>query len=335
MAPAMLFFAFRSFATFLSLSLLSFLRVQSQKSIPKHYIFFRRKQTKGFGGRMYIISTKAMLSKAQRESYAVPAFNIHNLETLQVVVETAAELRSPLIVAGTPGTFSYAGIGNIVAIAGDLAKTYNQPLAIHLDHHEDFDDIAQKVQAGVRSAMIDGSHLPFADNVALVKKVTDYCHRYDVSVEAELGRLGGQEDDVVVDSKDALYTHPQQAREFVALTGIDSLAVAIGTAHGLYTATPELDFERLAEIRQQVEVPLVLHGASGLSAADIRRAIELGICKVNVATELKMAFSDALKSYLAEHPDASDPRHYMIPAKAAMKEVVRKVIHDCGCEGKL
>jgi len=335
MAPAMLFFAFRSFANFLSLSLLSFLRYQSQKSIPKHYIFFRRKQTKGFGGRMHIISTKAMLTKAQREGYAVPAFNIHNLETLQVVVETSVELRSPLIVAGTPGTFSYAGIGNIVAIAGDLAKTHNQPLAIHLDHHETFDDIAQKVQAGVRSAMIDGSHLPFADNVALVKRVTDYCHRYDVSVEAELGRLGGQEDDLVVDSKDTLYTHPQQAREFVALTGIDSLAVAIGTAHGLYTATPKLDFERLEEIRSHVDVPLVLHGASGLSTADIRRAIGLGICKVNVATELKIAFSDALKSYLAEHPEASDPRHYMIPAKTAMKEVVRKVIHDCGCEGKL
>lgn len=222
-----------------------------------------------------------------------------------------------------------------MAIAGDLAKTHNQPLAIHLDHHETFDDIAQKVQAGVRSAMIDGSHLPFADNVALVKRVTDYCHRYDVSVEAELGRLGGQEDDLVVDSKDTLYTHPQQAREFVALTGIDSLAVAIGTAHGLYTATPKLDFERLEEIRSHVDVPLVLHGASGLSTADIRRAIGLGICKVNVATELKIAFSDALKSYLAEHPEASDPRHYMIPAKTAMKEVVRKVIHDCGCEGKL
>ncbi|MCU6666920.1 tagatose bisphosphate family class II aldolase [Silvania hatchlandensis] len=284
---------------------------------------------------MYIISTKAMLTKARYGGYAVPAFNIHNLETLQVVVETAAELRSPLIVAGTPGTFSYAGTGNIIAIAGDLAKTYNQPLAIHLDHHEDFDDIAQKVQAGIRSAMIDGSHLPFADNVALVKRVADYCHRYDVSVEAELGRLGGQEDDLVVDSKDALYTHPQQAREFVTLTGIDSLAVAIGTAHGLYTATPKLDFERLAEIRSQVDVPLVLHGASGLSTADIRRAIGLGICKVNVATELKIAFSDALKTYLAVHPDASDPRHYMIPAKAAMKEVVRKVINDCGCEGKL
>ncbi len=284
---------------------------------------------------MYIISTKAMLNKAQQKGYAVPAFNIHNLETLQVVIETAAELRSPLIVAGTPGTFSYAGTGNIVAIAGDLAKTFNQPLAIHLDHHEQLADIERKVLTGVRSVMIDGSHHPFAANVELVKKVIDYCHRYDVSVEAELGRLGGQEDDLVVDGKDALYTNPDQAFEFVQQTGIDSLAVAIGTAHGLYTADPKLDFGRLEEIRQRVNVPLVLHGASGLPGDDIRRAISLGICKVNVATELKIAFSGALKSYLASHPDASDPRHYMVPAKAAMKEVVRKVIADCGCEGKL
>lgn len=284
---------------------------------------------------MYIISTKAMLNKAQQEGYAVPAFNIHNLETLQVVVETAAELRSPLIVAGTPGTFSYAGTGNIVAIAGDLAKTFNQPLAIHLDHHEQLTDIESKVLSGVRSVMIDGSHHPFATNIELVKKVTDYCHRYDVSVEAELGRLGGQEDDLVVEGKDALYTNPEQAFEFVRQTGIDSLAVAIGTAHGLYAAEPKLDFDRLEEIRQRVNIPLVLHGASGLSADDIRRAISLGICKVNVATELKIAFSGALKSYLASHPDASDPRHYMVPAKVAMKEVVRKVIADCGCEGKL
>ncbi|HCR3979158.1 TPA: tagatose bisphosphate family class II aldolase [Citrobacter koseri] len=284
---------------------------------------------------MFIISTKTMLKKAQREGYAVPAFNIHNLETLQVVVETAAEMRAPLIVAGTPGTFSYAGVSNIVAIASELAKTWNHPLAIHLDHHEKTMDIEEKVRAGVRSVMIDGSHLPFADNIALVKNVTDYCHRYDVSVEAELGRLGGQEDDLIVDGKDALYTHPEQAQEFVAKTGIDSLAVAIGTAHGLYTAEPKLDFERLAEIRQHVDIPLVLHGASGLPGSDIRKAISLGICKVNVATELKIAFSDALKNYLRTHSDTSDPRHYMVPAKAAMKDVVRKVITDCGCEGRL
>ncbi len=167
-----------------------------------------------------------------------------------------------------------------------------------------------------------------------MKSVVDYCHRYDVSVEAELGRLGGQEDDLIVDGKDAFYTHPNRPG-ICRKTGIDSLAIAIGTAHGLYTAEPKLDFERLTEIRQRVDVPLVLHGASGLPTRDITRAISLGICKVNVATELKIAFSGALKNYLTQHAEASDPRHYMIPAKAAMKEVVRKVIADCGCEGKL
>jgi len=264
---------------------------------------------------MFIISSKTMLKKAQQEGYAVPAFNIHNLETLQDVVETAAELRSPLIVAGTPGTFSYAGVGNIVAIASELARSWNHPLAIHLDHHESVSDIEAKVSAGIRSVMIDGSHLPFTDNIALVKRVTDYCHRYDVSVEAELGRLGGQEDDLIVDGKDALYTHPEQAREFVEKTGIDSLAVAIGTAHGLYTAEPKLDFERLAEIRQCVDIPLVLHGASGLPPQDIKRAITLGICKVNVATELKIAFADALKNYLSAHTDANELCLLSLPIK--------------------
>ena len=284
---------------------------------------------------MFIISSKNLLLKAQREGYAVPAFNIHNLETLQVVVETASEMRSPLIVAGTPATFAWAGTGNLLALAGDMARHYNHPLAVHLDHHESVADIQSKVAAGVRSVMIDGSSLPFEENVALVKNVTAFCHRYDASVEAELGRLGGQEDDLIVEDKDARYTHPTQAAEFVARTGIDSLAVAIGTAHGLYHAEPKLDFARLSDIRAAVEVPLVLHGASGLPESDIQKAISLGICKVNIATELKMAFSAQLKRYFLDHPDASDPRHYMQPAKAAMKEVVRKVIHHCGCEGKL
>ncbi|MGG6098655.1 tagatose bisphosphate family class II aldolase [Pantoea allii] len=284
---------------------------------------------------MYIISSKSMLLKAQCHGYAVPAFNIHNLETMQVVVETAAELRSPLILAGTPGTYSYAGTGNIVAIAHDLARTWDLPLALHLDHHEDQSDIIHKVQAGIRSVMIDGSHSAYEENVALVKSVVELSHRYDASVEAELGRLGGTEDDLVVDAKDALYTNPDQAREFVTHTGIDSLAVAIGTAHGLYTAEPKLDFDRLAAIRDCVDIPLVLHGASGLPDSDIRRAISQGVCKVNVATELKVAFSAALKNYFIDNPDANDPRDYMKPAKAAMKEVVRKVIQVCGCEGQL
>jgi len=284
---------------------------------------------------MYIIPTTHLLEKAQREGYAVPAFNIHNLETLQVVVEAASELNSPVILAGTTGTYSYGGLHNIVAIATALAKEHNIPLSLHLDHHEDFSDIEYKVKSGIRSVMIDGSHLNYEENIALVKHVTDFCHKYGVSVEAELGVLGGIEDDKIVDDKDSKYTNPEQAEDFVLRTGIDSLAVAIGTAHGLYTGEPKLDFERLAQISKKVSIPLVLHGASGLSDSDIKKGISLGICKVNVATELKIAFSDALKAYFIANPDANDPRKYMPPAKQAMKDVVKKVIRVCGSENKL
>lgn len=284
---------------------------------------------------MSIISSNNMLKKAQKENYAVPAFNIHNLETMQVVVETVAELQSPVILAGTPGTYSYAGTENIIAIAYELSKKHNVPLALHLDHHESYQDIINKIDAGVRSVMIDGSHFPFEENINIVKQVVEYAHRYDVSVEAELGRLGGIEDDLVVDARDALYTNPQQAVEFIEKTGIDSLAIAIGTAHGLYKSDPKLDFDRLSEIRSIVDIPLVLHGASGVPDKDVRECIKRGICKVNVATELKIAFADALKSYLIENPDANDPRHYMKPAKLAMKEIVKKIITTCGCAGKL
>ncbi|MDZ7208807.1 tagatose-bisphosphate aldolase subunit GatY [Escherichia coli] len=283
---------------------------------------------------MNVVSTKQMLNNAQRGGYAVPAFNIHNLETMQVVVETAASMHAPVIIAGTPGTFTHAGTENLLALVSAMAKQYHHPLAIHLDHHTKFDDIAQKVRSGVRSVMIDASHLPFAQNISRVKEVVDFCHGFDVSVEAELGQLGGQEDDVQVNEADALYTNPIQAREFAEATGIDSLAVAIGTAHGMYASAPALDFSRLENIRQWVNLPLVLHGASGLSTKDIQQTIKLGICKINVATELKNAFSQALKNYLTEHPEATDPRDYLQSAKSAMRDVVSKVIADCGCEGR-
>lgn len=284
---------------------------------------------------MYIISSKNMLKKAQAEGYAVPAFNIHNLETLQVVVETAAQHRSPVILAGTPGTYRYGGVENLISLVSALAHEYQMPLALHLDHHEESNDIFAKVRAGIRSVMIDGSHLPFEENIAKVKDVTVFCHRFDASVEAELGRLGGQEDDLVVDANDSVYTSPEAAKEFVQRTQIDSLAVAIGTAHGLYTQEPHLDFERLEQISQRVDIPLVLHGASGLAEQDVKKCIRLGICKVNVATELKIAFADALKDYFRHNLTANDPRNYMQPAKAAMKEVVTRIIGVCGSEGMI
>ena len=281
-----------------------------------------------------ILSTREMLKKAEEGGYAVPAFNIHNLETLQVVIETAAELRSPVILAGTPSTIKYAGGEYIVAMAEVAAKEYDIPIAIHLDHFEDIDAIKHYVDIGFKSTMIDASHENYENNIRIVKEVVDYAHKFDATVEAELGRLGGQEDDLVVDEKDTMYTNPEQAKDFVEKTGIDSLAVAIGTAHGLYKGKAKLDFDRLKEIREKVDIPLVLHGASDVPDELVKKAISLGICKVNVATDLKIPFSDAVKKYFIENPTANDPRKYMTPGKEAMKAIVKHKIMVCGSNNR-
>ncbi|EPY2273244.1 tagatose bisphosphate family class II aldolase [Clostridium sporogenes] len=282
-----------------------------------------------------ILSTREMLKKAQSGAYAIPAFNIHNLETLQVVVETAAELKSPVIIAGTPSTISdYAGPDYIAAMAEVAAEKYDIPIAIHLDHFENVEEIKKDINIGFKSCMIDASKKPFEQNIKTVKEVVEYAHKYDVTVEAELGKLGGKEDDLVVSEKDAMYTNPDDAVEFVNRTGVDSLAVAIGTAHGLYKGEAKLDFDRLREIREKVSVPLVLHGASDVPDELVKKAISLGICKVNVATDLKIPFSDAVKNYFNENPEANDPRKYMTPGKEAMREVVRHKIMVCGSNGQ-
>ncbi|ENO1700767.1 tagatose-bisphosphate aldolase subunit KbaY [Salmonella enterica] len=284
---------------------------------------------------MSIISTKYLLQDAQEKGYAVPAFNIHNAETIQAILEVCREMKSPVILAGTPGTFKHIALEEIYALCSAYSTSFDIPLALHLDHHESLDDIRHKVNAGVRSAMIDGSHFPFEENVKLVKSVVDFCHSRDCSVEAELGRLGGVEDDMSVDAENAFLTDPQEAKRFVELTGVDSLAVAIGTAHGLYTKKPKIDFQRLAEIREVVDIPLVLHGASDVPDEYVRRTIELGVCKVNVATELKIAFAAAVKKWFIENPDGNDPRYYMRVGINAMKEVVRSKITVCNSYGKL
>ncbi|MFX0560363.1 tagatose bisphosphate family class II aldolase [Tepidibacillus infernus] len=283
---------------------------------------------------MPIVSTKEMLLDAQKRKYAVPAFNIHNLETVQVVVDAAAELHSPIILAATPSTVKYAGSDYLLAIANVAAARYKIPIALHLDHSEDIDYIKQCIDLGYKSVMIDASHDPFEENIRKVTEVVNYAHRFGVTVEAELGRLGGQEDDLVVDEKDSIFTDPEKAVEFVERTKIDSLAVAIGTAHGLYKAEPKLDFDRLERINQRIEIPLVLHGASGIPDKDVRRSIELGITKVNIATELKIPFSNAVKQFFNEHPEESDPRKYLTPGKEAMKKVTIEKIKLCGSDGK-
>lgn len=284
---------------------------------------------------MSIISTKYLLQDAQAKGYAVPAFNIHNAETIQAILEVCSEMQSPVILAGTPGTFQHIALEEIYALCSAYSSSFAIPLALHLDHHQSLEDIRRKVNAGVRSAMIDGSHFPFEENVKLVKSVVDFCHARDCSVEAELGRLGGVEDDMSVDAESAFLTDPQEAKRFVELTGVDSLAVAIGTAHGLYTQKPKIDFQRLAEIREVVDIPLVLHGASDVPDEYVRRTIELGVCKVNVATELKIAFAHAVKEWFVKNPQGNDPRYYMRVGMEAMKEVVRSKIAVCGSASRL
>ncbi len=284
---------------------------------------------------MTLTHTKFLLEDAQKYGYAVPAFNIHNLESVHCVLDTAKEMESPVILAGTPSTYQYAGTPELVALVSAAARDRNMQVALHLDHHTSIDDIETKIKAGIRSAMVDGSHFPFQDNISITKKVVNLCHRYGCSVEAELGQLVGQEDDLIIDSVDEPYTDPFQAAEFVNETGIDSLAIAIGTAHGLYKEVPKLDFDRLHEITKVVSIPLVLHGASGVPADDVSRCVSMGICKVNVATELKIAYANTLKQVFSDDPNVNDPRVYNIEAKNSMAQVIRQKIDICRSSGRL
>ncbi|CDQ38448.1 tagatose-bisphosphate aldolase subunit GatY [Virgibacillus salexigens] len=279
-------------------------------------------------------NTKEMLENARKESYAVPAFNIHNLETIQTVVEAAAEQRSPVILAATPGTMNYAGRAYIQAIAEVAAKQHEIPIALHLDHHETYESITASLELGTKSVMIDGSKQTFDENIAISKLVADKAHTYNATVEAELGKLVGQEDDMVVAAKDAAYTDPDTVVEFVERTGVDSLAVAIGTGHGLYETEPHLDFDRLTKIKNLISIPIVLHGASGISKQDVQKCISLGCAKVNISTELKIPFSQGLREHLINYPDETDPRKYMAPAKAKMKDAVVEKIAICMSAGK-
>lgn len=280
-------------------------------------------------GLQFMTTAKELFAHAQKNHYAIPAFNIHNLETAKAVIEVAAELSSPLLLAATPGTISYAGLHNLLAITAANRKIYPVPIFFHLDHHEDIQAIKTGIEMGVHSVMIDASHHSFEDNVDFTKEIVDFAKSYNVCVEAELGKLSGIEDDLVVDEAEAYYTDPAQAVQFVKQTGIDTLAVAIGTAHGLYKGDPKLDINRLGEINNVVDIPLVLHGASGLSVDVVQNTIELGICKVNIATELKMAFAAGLVEHFNQNPSANDPRKYFKEGISKMKEIVKQKILMC------
>ncbi|MBM4862720.1 tagatose-bisphosphate aldolase subunit GatY [Vibrio parahaemolyticus] len=282
-----------------------------------------------------IINSNYLLKQARKNGYAIPAFNFHNLETVQVILDTAKSLESPVILAGTPGTFGYGGSRELLHMVNAAAKERNMQVVVHLDHHHDLNDIRNKVQLGIRSAMIDGSALPLNENIALTREAVQLCHAYGCSVEAEIGQLVGQEDDLIVESVNDPYTHPEDAQSLVEQTNVDSLAIAIGTAHGMYKEDPKLDFDRLEKIASMVDIPLVLHGASGVPSADVQRCIDLGIAKVNVATELKIAYSDSLKEVMKSQPEVNDPRVYNEAPKEAMAKVVKDKILMCRSEGRV
>lgn len=303
-----------------------------------------------------LVTNKDVLMPARQNGYAVGAFNINNLESLLAVNEAALEENSPVIVAVTPSAIKYAGLSYLSKIVRTAAESTSVPMSLHLDHGETFDTVKKCVEAGFTSVMFDGSFLKFEENVALTRKVVDLAHKKGISVEAELGRLAGVEESTV-EEKEAVLTDPNVAKEFIERTGVDALAVAIGTSHGAYKfkAEPKLDFERLKLIKERVNVPLVLHGASsvpqwiiekaskygaeltgarGIPEEHIKKAISLGISKINIDTDLRLAFTATVREVLANSPKEFDPRKILGPAKDAMKEVVKGKMRLFGSSGK-
>lgn len=282
---------------------------------------------------MPLVTTKEMFQKAQAGQYAVGAFNVENLEMVMAVIRAAEELNAPVIMQSTPSTVKYAGLDYYLAMAKAAAERASVPVAMHLDHGNTFELAMQALRTGYTSIMIDGSHGSFEENIALTRRVAEACLPSDISVEAELGKVGGKEDDLEAEH-DSPYTDPQQAKEFVERTNVCSLAVAIGTAHGLYHGTPKLDLERLSAIHEVVSIPLVLHGASGVPDDAVRESIKRGICKVNFATELRIAYSDGVKKYLAENPDGFDPKKYGAAGMENVTALVKEKICVCASNGK-
>lgn len=282
---------------------------------------------------MPLVTTKEMLLDAQKGSYAVGAFNVENMEMVMAVMEAAEELKSPVIMQTTPSTVKYAGLDYFLANVKAAAERVSVPVAMHLDHGSSFELAMQAYRTGYTSIMIDGSHESFEGNIAVSKAVADACAPSGIPVEAELGKVGGKEDDLD-GGDDNPYTDPEQAVEFVKRTGVNSLAVAIGTAHGVYKGEPKLDLGRLSEIRKVVDIPLVLHGTSGVPDETVTECVNRGICKVNYATDLRIAFTKGVKEVFGENPDVIDPKKYNAAGKKYVKEYVMSKMQVVKSVGK-
>ena len=281
---------------------------------------------------MPLVTSEKMLADAQKGGYAVGAFNVENMEMVKAVIAAAEELHAPVMLQTTPSTIKYGTLETYFAIVAAEAKKAAVPVCLHLDHGSSFELAVQALKAGYTSVMIDGSHEDLEGNIAVSKKVADVAKACKIPVEAELGKVGGKEDDLEAEAD--TNTDPMEAKEFVERTGVTSLAVAIGTAHGFYKGTPVLDKERVSEIRKVVSIPLVLHGASGLSDDEVRECVRRGICKVNFATELRAAYTVAGKKLIEEKPDTFDPKKLGVVGMEAVKNLVMERMKVCGCDGK-
>ena len=320
---------------------------------------------------MPIVNTKEMFKKAYEGGYAIGAFNVNNMEIVQGITEAAKAVNAPVILQVSKGARAYANHTYLVKMVEAAVQETGLPIALHLDHGPDFETCKACIDGGFSSVMIDGSHLSFEENIALTKKVVDYAHDRGVTVEGELGRLAGVEDEVQVSAEDSSYTRPEEVEDFVNRTGVDSLAISIGTSHGAYKFTakqctrnekgilvpPPLRFDILEEIGKRLPgFPIVLHGASsvpqefvaeinkyggqmpdavGIPEEQLRKAASMAVCKINIDSDIRMAMTAALRRTLAEKPSAFDPRDYLGAGRTAIKEMVKhKIINVLGCDGK-
>jgi tagatose 1,6-diphosphate aldolase GatY/KbaY len=273
-------------------------------------------------------STRELLETARRNFYAIGAFNVYNLEGVKAVVAAAETNRSPAMLQIHPSALEFGGLG-LIALCLEAARSAKVPIAVHLDHSTKAEDIQIALDSGMNSVMADGSHLPYAQNLAFTKAMTELAHRKGAIVEAEIGRISGTEDGLTVAEKEAKMTDPDQAVEFVKATAVDALAVTIGNVHGEYKSEPRLDFERLAKIRKLIEIPLVLHGASGLPAEAIDRSVQLGVCKFNVNTEVRLAYMQSLQQGICSR-SLKDLVDSMGAAIAAMQSVITEKLELFG-----
>ena len=308
---------------------------------------------------MPIVTTKEMFKKAYEGGYAVGAFNVNNMEIVQGITEAAAEVKAPVILQVSRGARAYANHTYLVKLVEAAEQETGLPIALHLDHGDIFELCKSCIDGGFTSVMIDGSSKTFEDNIALTRQVVEYAHDHGVVVEAELGTLAGVEDDVKVNAEDSSYTRPEDVEEFVTRTGCDSLAIAIGTSHGAFKfkGTPHLRFDILDEVAERLPgFPIVLHGASsvipeyvdminkyggnmpgaqGVPEELLRKAATKAVCKINIDSDLRLAFTAMIRKHFVEHPDHFDPRQYLAEARTALRDMVRhKIVDVLGCNNK-